>query len=164
MSNAQVSPDSSEESNIFFVWPLEVVHVIDKDSPLFDLNSTDLAKEKFELIVIMEGTIETSSMTFQARSSYLPNEILWGHRFESMVLYRKDHNKFQVNFSAFNSTYEVETPTCSARDLELYFAQKQSQDKKLSLMMVKSYTAELFNKTFMLHFRLTMSVTTCLMP
>ena len=54
-----------------------------------------------------------------------------------MVLYRKDHNKFQVNFSAFNSTYEVETPTCSARDLELYFNQKQSQEnKKFSLMMV----------------------------
>ena len=130
-----MSPDSNEESNIFFVWPLEVVHVIDKDSPLFDLNSTDLAKEKFELIVIMEGTIETSSMTFQARSSYLPTEILWGHRFESMVLYRKDHNKFQVNFSAFNSTYEVETPTCSARDLELYFSQPQKQ-QKYSLMMV----------------------------
>ena len=41
--------------------------ILPKDSPLFDLNSTDLAKEKFELIVIMEGTIETSSMTFQAR-------------------------------------------------------------------------------------------------
>ena len=41
--------------------------ILSKDSPLFDLNSTDLAKEKFELIVIMEGTIEASSMTFQAR-------------------------------------------------------------------------------------------------
>ena len=55
-----------------------------------------------------------------------------------MVLYRKDHNKFQVNFSAFNSTYEVETPTCSARDLELhYLNQKQVQEKKFSLMMVQ---------------------------
>ena len=72
------------------------------------------------------------------RSSYLPNEILWGHRFESMVLYRKDHNKFQVNFSAFNSTYEVETPTCSARDLELMMNQKNTNDKKYSLMMVNT--------------------------
>ena len=53
-----------------------------------------------------------------------------------MVLYRKDHNKFQVNFSAFNSTYEVETPTCSARDLELILNQKNTNDKKYSLMMV----------------------------
>jgi len=135
MTDLKVSPDSSGESCIFFVWPLEIVHVIDKDSPLYDMAAADITKEKFEIIVIMEGTIETSSMTFQARSSYLPNEILWGHRFESMVLYRKDHNKFQVNFSAFNSTYEVETPTCSARDLDLYLNQKNSQDKKFSLMM-----------------------------
>ena len=31
------------------------------------MSADDLGKEKFELIVIMEGTIETSSMTFQAR-------------------------------------------------------------------------------------------------
>jgi len=138
MTSLKVSPDSSGESCIFFVWPLEIVHVIDKDSPLFDLTATDLPKEKFEIIVIMEGTIETSSMTFQARSSYLPKEILWGQRFESMVHYRKENNKYQVNFSAFNSTYEVETPTCSARDLELYFTQKQSQEKKFSLMMINN--------------------------
>ena len=55
------------------------------------------------------------------RTSYLPNEILWGHRFESMVLYRRDHNNFHINFSAFHGTYEVDTPTCNARMLdELY--------------------------------------------
>ena len=68
MTSLTVSPDSSDESCIFFVWPLEIVHVIDKESPLYDVDATNLAKEKFELIVIMEGTIETSSMTFQARS------------------------------------------------------------------------------------------------
>jgi hypothetical protein len=40
---------------------------------------------------------------------------------------RKDNNKFQVNFSAFHSTYEVETPTCSARDLETHYQQQQQQ-------------------------------------
>ena len=41
------------------------------------------------------------------RTSYLPCEIVWGHRFEQMQLYRKDNNKFEINFSAFHSTYEV---------------------------------------------------------
>ena len=67
----QVSPDSSGESCIFFVWPLEIVHVIDKDSPLYDMAAADITKEKFEIIVIMEGTIETSSMTFQARYMFI---------------------------------------------------------------------------------------------
>jgi hypothetical protein len=41
---------------------------------------------------------------------------------------RKDNNKFQVNFSAFHSTYEVETPTCSARDLETHYQQQQQKE------------------------------------
>jgi hypothetical protein len=45
----------------------------------------------------------------------------------SLFLNRKDNNKFQVNFSAFHSTYEVETPTCSARDLETHYQQQQQQ-------------------------------------
>ena len=52
------------------------------------------------------------------RTSYLPCEILWGHRFEQMQLYRKDNNRFEINFSAFHSTYEVETPRYSARHLQ----------------------------------------------
>ena len=56
-----------------------------------------MANDKFEIAVGLEGTIESTSNTFQARTSYLPDEILWGHRFEPMVLYRKDHNKYQVS-------------------------------------------------------------------
>jgi len=67
MLNLKVNPDCNTDPCIFFVWPLEVVHVIDKESPLYEMTAEDLAKEKLELVVIMEGTIETSSMTFQAR-------------------------------------------------------------------------------------------------
>ena len=35
----------------------------------------------------------------QARTSYLPHEIQWGQRFEQMLIYRRDQNKFQVLFS-----------------------------------------------------------------
>ena len=67
MLDLKVDPDSNTESCIFFVWPLEIIHVIDEESPLYKMSADDLAREKFELVVIMEGTIETSSMTFQAR-------------------------------------------------------------------------------------------------
>ena len=62
-----IAPDTSEEPCIFFVWPLEVVHTIDEDSPLYEMSMEDLANEKFETIVKIEGNIETTSMTFQAR-------------------------------------------------------------------------------------------------
>ena len=61
------------------------------------------------------------------RTSYLPNEILWGHRFESMILYRRDHNNFHINFSAFHGTYEVDTPTCTARMLDELYAKVAPQ-------------------------------------
>ena len=63
----KVEPNSSQEPCIFFVWPLEIIHVIEESSPLYSLSAEDFTREKFEVVVIMEGTIETSSMTFQAR-------------------------------------------------------------------------------------------------
>ena len=98
------------------------------------MSASEIANDKFELVIGMEGTIESTSMTFQARTSYLPHEILWGHRFEPMMLYRRDHNKYQVNFAAFNSTYEVDTPLWSARDLDLFKSQEAADSVKPLLM------------------------------
>ena len=65
-------------------------------APYFSMSASEMANDKFELVVGLEGMIESTSMTFQTRTSYLPDEILWGHRFEPMMLYRRDHNKYQV--------------------------------------------------------------------
>jgi potassium inwardly-rectifying channel subfamily J len=67
MENLKVTPDTSSESSLFFVWPLDIVHVIDEVSPFYDVSAADLARERFELFLVMEGTNETSNMTFQAR-------------------------------------------------------------------------------------------------
>ena len=37
----------------------------------------------------------------------------------------------QVNFAAFHSTYEVDTPVCSAKELEAFFAEKEVENKQL---------------------------------
>lgn len=57
-------------------------------------------------------------MTTQARSSYLPNEILWGHRFQHLVTFKKETGEHEVDYSVFNDTYEVDTPLCSAMELD----------------------------------------------
>ena len=67
MHNLTINPETTNESCIFFVWPLDIVHVIDEDSPFYEMSATDLAKERFELLLVLEGTNETSNMTFQAR-------------------------------------------------------------------------------------------------
>merc|ERR1719167_620298 len=133
MNNIKITPETTNESCVFFVWPLDIVHIIDEESPFYDMSAADLARERFELLIVMEGTNETSNMTFQSRSSYLPSEIKWGKRFEKMLLYRKDQNKFQVNFSAFHSTYEVDTPPCSGRDLDRWYREREGG--KISVAM-----------------------------
>uniref|UniRef100_A0A3B4TLL8 ATP-sensitive inward rectifier potassium channel 12-like n=1 Tax=Seriola dumerili TaxID=41447 RepID=A0A3B4TLL8_SERDU len=101
---------------LFLVSPLVVVHEINKNSPLYNLSRTELQKEDFEIVVILEGMVEATAMTTQARTSYLAKEILWGHRFEPVVFEKGD--RYHVDYSRFHKTYEVpSTPHCSAREL-----------------------------------------------
>lgn len=101
---------------LFLVSPLVVVHEINEHSPLYDLSRADLQREDFEIVVILEGMVEATAMTTQARSSYLAKEILWGHRFEPVVF--EKGARYHVDYSSFHKTYEVpSTPNCSAREL-----------------------------------------------
>ncbi|CAD6220766.1 GSCOCG00011585001-RA-CDS [Cotesia congregata] len=106
-----------EEDKIFFIWPTTIIHKIDQFSPLYYLSASDMLRERFEIIVMLEGVIESTGMTTQARSSYLPSEILWGHRFEHMISFRKETGEYEVDYMLFNNTYEVDTPLCSAAQL-----------------------------------------------
>ncbi|XP_025833817.1 G protein-activated inward rectifier potassium channel 2-like [Agrilus planipennis] len=107
-----------EEDKIFFIWPTTIVHRIDRSSPLYNMSATDLLRERFEIVVILEGVIESTGMTTQARSSYLPSEILWGHRFQTLVTFKKLTGEYEVDYALFNNTVEVDTPLCSAKQLE----------------------------------------------
>ncbi|XP_062387841.1 ATP-sensitive inward rectifier potassium channel 12 [Sardina pilchardus] len=102
---------------IFLVAPVTILHEIGEESPLFGLCQQDLETADFEIVVILEGIVEATSMTAQARSSYLASEILWGHRFEPVVFEEK--NQYKVDYKHFHKTYEVpSTPRCSAKDIE----------------------------------------------
>lgn len=45
-------------------------------------------------------------------------EILWGHRFEPLVKFKKELGEYDVDYSLFNSTFEVDTPLSSMQELE----------------------------------------------
>ena len=54
--------------------------------------------------------------SFQVRTSYLPNEILWGYRFEhSCVSYDKQEAKYAVS-NNLNKSLPDNTPRCSPKD------------------------------------------------
>ncbi|XP_071051776.1 G protein-activated inward rectifier potassium channel 3-like isoform X2 [Onthophagus taurus] len=111
-----VSADGCD-GDLFFIWPMTIVHKIDEDSPLYTLSPRNFLNEQFEIVVILEGTIESTGQTTQARSSYIANEVLWGHRFEPVVSYSKDRRGYEVNYSKFDNVIEVDTPLCSGYEL-----------------------------------------------
>ncbi|CAI9608116.1 unnamed protein product [Staurois parvus] len=105
-----------DSNNIFLVSPLIICHIIDKRSPLYDISASDLLSQDLEAIVILEGVVETTGITTQARTSYIPEEILWGHRFVSIV--SEEEGVYSVDYSKFGNTAKVATPRCSARELD----------------------------------------------
>lgn len=44
-----------EEDKIFFIWPTTIVHKIDEHSPLYHISASDMLRERFEIVVILEG-------------------------------------------------------------------------------------------------------------
>uniref|UniRef100_A0A7M4DWV4 ATP-sensitive inward rectifier potassium channel 11 n=1 Tax=Crocodylus porosus TaxID=8502 RepID=A0A7M4DWV4_CROPO len=104
-------------NSIFLVAPLIVCHVIDQNSPLYDISPLHLNhQEDLEVIVILEGVVETTGITTQARTSYLADEILWGQRFVPVVA--EEDGRYSVDYSKFGNTVKVPTPSCTARELE----------------------------------------------
>ncbi|XP_069174690.1 G protein-activated inward rectifier potassium channel 4 isoform X1 [Procambarus clarkii] len=126
--DVKVGNDDGSE-NLFFIWPMTIVHIIDENSPFFNMSALDLMNEKFELVVYLEGTTESTGNTMQARYSYQPSDVLWGHRFENLVYFDKASDNYVVDFREFNKTREIPTPLCSARDLEEF--KRQSTDPLL---------------------------------
>uniref|UniRef100_A0A8C9QYQ4 Potassium inwardly rectifying channel subfamily J member 8 n=1 Tax=Scleropages formosus TaxID=113540 RepID=A0A8C9QYQ4_SCLFO len=103
-------------NTIFLLAPLIICHVIDRDSPLYDLSAMELQCSDLEIIVILEGVVETTGITTQARTSYVTEEILWGHRFVPIV--SEEEGVYSVDYSKFGNTTKVATPQCSARELD----------------------------------------------
>uniref|UniRef100_A0A8C6ZQR5 G protein-activated inward rectifier potassium channel 1 n=1 Tax=Nothoprocta perdicaria TaxID=30464 RepID=A0A8C6ZQR5_NOTPE len=99
---------------LFLVSPLTICHEIDSRSPFFCLSKRSLGSEQFEIVVILEGIVETTGMTCQARTSYTEDEVLWGHRF--LPVMSLEDGFFRVDYSQFHDTFEVPTPPYSVKE------------------------------------------------
>lgn len=130
-------------NGIFLVSPLIVSHTIERGSPLYELSAQSLSAEDLEIIVILEGenaqiliqkshektlpftgswchclpflgVVETTGITMQARTSYTPEEILWGRRFVSIIT--EEDGRYCVDYSKFGNTVPVRMPFLSAKE------------------------------------------------
>ena len=98
---------------------MTISHKIDEESPFYEMTPRDILNSQFEIVATLEGVTEETGNTVQARSSYLPNEILWGHHFENATVnYDKKAGVYSVNHGMINKTVVDLTPRCSAKQLE----------------------------------------------
>ena len=79
------------DDDVFFLpmWPITVVHRLDVGSPLCErlASVSSLRREFFEIVVVLEGTVESTGNTTQYLTSYISaSEILLNHRLGELQL------------------------------------------------------------------------------
>ena len=117
------------------------------------MSPKDILSTNFEIIVTLDSVIESTGNTTQARSSYLPNEILWGfrwvrwwwsqtwnnqrsrkdamrkyifHRFDNLISYAQKQNVYAIDCSSINRIIPDNTPRVAASMLSETRQQKKS--------------------------------------
>lgn len=69
---------------VFFPLSWTIVHPITEQSPLFGLTTEALLEREAEFLILLSGVDETFSQTVHARTSYKPDEVVFGARFANM--------------------------------------------------------------------------------
>ena len=80
--------------------PAVVQHKIDNESPLYELTLSRLPEEDLEIVVVLEGIVEATSLTLQALWSYTSQEIVVGKKLKSIV--SRQHGKWVVDLQRFD--------------------------------------------------------------
>jgi inward rectifier potassium channel len=89
-----------------FALTFRVMHSIDRDSPLYGMTYEKLAEQHAEIVVIASGLDETLVQPVSARTSYLPHEILWAHRFADVFGWTEDGRR-AVDYRRFHDTVRI---------------------------------------------------------
>ncbi|KAJ8924302.1 hypothetical protein NQ315_007095, partial [Exocentrus adspersus] len=114
-------------------WPVEVVHEITPDSPLWSLSARDFTTHNFEVVVTLLGSsIQTGQLT-RTQTSYLAKEIMWGYRFSPCLEYNSEKSEYVINRKVFNVTVSVDTPLCSASALSRLQLKVETSRRRKSL-------------------------------
>ena len=92
-----------------FAMTFTVMHDIDRDSPLYGCDAALLAEHNAELIVTASGLDETIAQRVNARTSYLSDEIRWGHRFVDISGWTEDGRRV-IDYRRFHDTVSVDAP------------------------------------------------------
>ncbi|QQR91318.1 MAG: ATP-sensitive inward rectifier potassium channel 10 [Myxococcales bacterium] len=77
------------------------IHVIDEQSPLYELlDSEALEEAQIEIIASLSGIDESYNQPVHVRNSYAPSDILFGGRFKDMI--ERDGQIRRINFAVLH--------------------------------------------------------------
>ena len=109
---------------LFLIFPMTVIHIIDETSPFYDMDQKELQNSDWELVPVLEGIVEATGTTVQARTSYLGNEIVWAHDFIDIVDPREwsEREGLRYRLSKINLMFPASSPVCSPKE---YYISKQ---------------------------------------
>lgn len=78
----EIGGDGERKNKVLLFWPTNVIHKITEHSPLRNIKEEDLKNDSaFEIIVVLDGIVESTGLNVQVRSSYLPSEVKWSCSF-----------------------------------------------------------------------------------
>jgi inward rectifier potassium channel len=90
------------DSTPVFALTWSVIHPIEQDSPLFQLEEKDFIDKKAEILITIVGLDNTSGQTIHKRHSYHYSEIVWDVKFSDIISFTAegerviDYNKFHL--------------------------------------------------------------------
>ncbi|MCX7089647.1 MAG: ion channel [Methylococcales bacterium] len=83
-----------------------VRHVINQNSPLYNLTPEMLTRGHAAVIVSLVGIDETVAYTINARQNYSAREILWNHRFVDMLTIEANGDRY-LDYQHFHSVSPI---------------------------------------------------------
>lgn len=100
----QFYPLELERSTVaFFPLSWTVVHPIDETSPLFGVTREQLLSSASEFLILLSGLDETFAQIVHARSSYLAEEVDWGHKFVN-IFQRDEQGRVGIDMERLHQT------------------------------------------------------------
>jgi inward rectifier potassium channel len=93
----------NESPALALSWTL--FHVIDEESPLFELTPADLAAANIALVVVVSGYDVVAAQSVHARKSYDHPDIRHGHRYADIIGISED-GRVKIDYGRFHETIE----------------------------------------------------------
>jgi inward rectifier potassium channel len=100
--------DISRANTLTLNWTL--VHVVDEDSPFYELSKEDILQLQPELLVFVRGYDDEYSNTVIARTSYTHQEIIFGAKFKPMYYAANDRKHTIMDLGKLNAYEKVSMP------------------------------------------------------